>query len=213
MIAIIDYGAGNLQSVANALKKLGQEFKLVKEPSELTRAEKVILPGVGAAGAAMQKMLASGFIEELPRLKIPLLGICLGMQLLADFSEEGGVQCLGLIPGRVKKFTQLDVVLLMQNIICLASLRLGLKVPQIGWNKVDFTQKSPLTDGIPDGNYFYFVNSYYFDAPDKYVIATTDYGISFPSIIQKENFYATQFHPEKSGETGLKLLNNFCTKC
>lgn len=194
MIAIIDYGAGNIKSVTNALKKFGQKFKLVKEPSELARTKKVILPGVGAAEAAMQRMLESGFIKELPRLKIPLLGICLGMQLLADFSEEGGVQCLGLISGRVKKFTQL-------------------KVPQIGWNKVDFAQKSQLTGGIPNGNYFYFVNSYYFDAPEKYVMATTDYGIKFPSIIQKENSYAVQFHPEKSGEMGLKLLNNFCTKC
>lgn len=196
MIAIIDYGAGNLQSVANALKKLGQKFKIAETPQALARAERVILPGVGSAGAAMQRMLETGFIDAIPRLKVPFLGICLGLQLLADFSGEDNTECLAVVPGRVKKFSQEEV-----------------KVPQIGWNKVNFAKKSPLTADIVDENYFYFVNSYYFDAPDEYVIATTDYGVSFASIIQKENFYATQFHPEKSGELGLQLLNNFCTKC
>lgn len=199
MIAIIDYGASNIQSVANALAKLGQKFKVVQNPQELARLEtdtdKVILPGVGAAGAAMQRLLETGLTEAIPRLKVPFLGICLGMQLLADFSEEGNVQCLSIIPGKV---------IVIPN---------GVKIPQIGWNKVSVRKKCPLTGDIPDESFFYFVNSFYFDAPDEYVIGKTDYGISFPSIVQKNNFYAVQFHPEKSGETGLDLLRNFCEKC
>lgn len=196
MIAIIDYGASNLQSVCNALKKIKQPFKVVQRPLELAEAKKVILPGVGSAGDSMQALLESGFIETIPRLKIPFLGICLGLQLLADFSEEGRIQCLSIIPGRVKKFSTP-----------------GLKVPQIGWNKVDFTKQSPLFTKIPSESYFYFVNSFYFDAPEENILGKTNYGIPFASIIQKNNFYATQFHPEKSGSLGLKLLRNFCELC
>lgn len=196
MIAIIDYGASNIQSVCNALKKLNQPYKVVSKPQELADAEKVILPGVGAAGSAMQALLESDFIEAIPRLKVPFLGICLGLQLLADFSEEGNVQCLSIIPGRVKKFSTPQ-----------------LKIPQIGWNKVEFIKRSPLFKGIPNGSYFYFVNSFYFEAPEENIVGKTDYGIPFASIIQRGNFYATQFHPEKSGLMGLKLLRNFCELC
>lgn len=196
MIAIIDYGASNLQSVCNALKKLEQPFKVVKKPRELVDAKKVILPGVGAAGNSMQALLKSGFAKAMPRLQIPFLGICLGLQLLADFSEEGPVQCLSIIRGRIKKFSTL-----------------GLKVPQIGWNKVNFIKQSPLFTKIPNESYFYFVNSFYFDAPKENILGTTNYGIPFASIVQKGNFYATQFHPEKSGHLGLKLLRNFCELC
>lgn len=196
MIAVIDYGASNLQSVCNALNTLKQPYKVVSKPQELADADKVILPGVGAAGSAMQALLESDFIEAIPRLKVPFLGICLGMQLLADFSEEDNVQCLSIIRGRVKKFTSKQ-----------------LKIPQIGWNKVEFIQPSPLFEGIPNDSYFYFVNSFYFDVPKENILGQTLYGLPFCSILQKENFYATQFHPEKSGKLGLRLLRNFCEQC
>lgn len=196
MIAVIDYGAGNLKSVCNALEKLGQNYKVVLKPQELRNAKKVILPGVGAAGSAMKMLCKSGFKKSIPRLKIPFLGICLGMQLLADFSEEDAAPCLSIIPGQVKKFRSR-----------------ALKVPQIGWNKVKVTKPSSLMVGIPDESYFYFVNSFYFDAPQENVVGKTNYGLSFVSVVQKNNFYATQFHPEKSGPSGLQLLRNFCELC
>ncbi|MBU1992474.1 imidazole glycerol phosphate synthase subunit HisH, partial [Patescibacteria group bacterium] len=127
--------------------------------------------------------------------KIPFLGICLGLQLLADFSHEDNTKCFGIIPGEVKRFPEF------------------VKIPQIGWNKVSFMGKPPLLEGIPDKNYFYFVNSFYFDTPEDFILGQTNYGVVFPSIVQKNNFYATQFHPEKSGEIGFKLLRNFCEKC
>ncbi|MFA5829115.1 MAG: imidazole glycerol phosphate synthase subunit HisH [Candidatus Gracilibacteria bacterium] len=195
MIAIIDYGAGNLQSVANALKKLGEPFEVVRKPAELSKAQKVIFPGQGAAGSAMQVLLESGFIEAIPKLTMPFLGICLGMQLLANFSEEDNTQCLGIIPGRVKK------------------MKISLKVPHVGWNKVAINQRSPLVEGLNNNSYFYFVHSYYFDAPQENIFGQTLYEIDFPSIVQKENFYGVQFHPEKSGEAGFQLLRNFCKKC
>ena len=194
-IAIIDYGAGNLQSVANALKKLGKVFKIVRKPRELAGFDKVVLPGVGSANTAMQSLLESGFIETIPQLKIPFLGICLGMQLLADFSEEDNVQCLGIISGKVKRLDG------------------DLKVPQMGWNKVNIKRKSALTQGLKNDDYFYFVHSYFFDAARDSVCAETLYGNNFPAIVQKENFYGVQFHPEKSGDAGLQLLRNFCELC
>jgi len=194
-IAIIDYGAGNLKSVQNALDFLNVNWFIAREKNELGLADKVILPGVGAASNAMQNLHSSGFYEVITSLKKPFLGICLGLQLLAEFSEEGKVDCLNIISGTVK---------LLPDFV---------KKPQIGWNKVNFTKKSPLFMDIPDASYFYFVHSYYFDVSRKYVLGTTDYGVSFPSVIQKNNIYATQFHPEKSGEIGLKLLSNFITKC
>lgn len=199
MIAIIDYGASNLQSVCNALKKLRQEFTVVKNPQSLAGAKKVLLPGVSASGPAMQQLLESGFIDYIAGLKIPFLGICLGMQLLANFSEESNVQCLSIIPGKVKKIPSEK-----------------LKVPHIGWNKVallNASAQSPLLVGISNESYFYFVHSFYFEAPEEMTIGKTYYGIGFSSIIQKKNFYGVQFHPEKSGEIGLQLLNNFCTQC
>lgn len=194
-IAIIDYGAGNLQSVANALGSLGKAFEIVDKPDGLSVFDKVILPGVGAAGSAMRKLADSGFAAALPKLKIPVLGICLGLQLLAEYSEEGSANCLSVIPGQVKRF------------------QTELKVPHMGWNKVALLRPSKLTDNIPSGSYFYFVHSYYLNTDKKYVIGRTAYGVNFPAIVQKENFYATQFHPEKSGKWGMKLLANFCDLC
>lgn len=191
-IAIIDYGASNLQSVGNALTTLGRPFEIISDPKKLVDFDKVILPGVGAAGSAMEKLKESGFAEILPKLKVPTLGVCLGLQLFADFSFEGNTKCLSVIPGEVKKF------------------QTELKVPHMGWNKVEFIKESPLTIGIPNDSFFYFVHSYYLETEDKFIIGKTAYGINFPAIIQKNNFYAVQFHPEKSGEWGLKLLANFC---
>ncbi len=195
MIGIIEYNAGNIQSVCSALSALGQDFQIITKPKELKRVKKVIFPGVGAAGSAMQSLLENGFIDAIPRLQMPFLGICIGMQLLADFSEEDNVLCLGIIPGRVKK------------------IPVGLKVPHIGWNEVRLEKTSCLTRNCADRKFFYFVNSYYFDAPQQYVIGKTPYGINFPSVVQKENFFGIQFHAEKSGESGIALLRNFCESC
>lgn len=191
-IAIIDYGASNLQSVANALKTLGRSFEIINDPKKLVGFDKVILPGVGAANSAMEKLKESGFAEILPKLRVPTLGVCLGLQLFADFSSEGNTKCLSIVFGEVKKF------------------KTELKVPHMGWNKVELIKESSLTSGIPNKSFFYFVHSYYLETEDKFVIGETAYGINFPAIIQKNNFYAVQFHPEKSGEWGLKLLANFC---
>jgi glutamine amidotransferase len=205
-IAIIDYGAGNIKSVSNALTKLGQNFKVVKSASEYLRFEadfakfsRVILPGVGAAKFAMAQLEQRGFVKILQNLTIPFLGVCLGMQLLAEYSEEGNVRCLGVVPGRVKKFE------IPENS--------WLKVPQVGWNYVSKMRENPLFDGIDDKSCFYFVNSYFLPVSGGNILAKSCYGNDFSAVIQCRNFYGTQFHPEKSGDLGLKLLNNFCTKC
>lgn len=181
-----------MQSVANALTSLGRDFEIVDEPGLLVDFDKVILPGVGAAGNAMENLRRSGFVEVLPKLKLPTLGVCLGMQLFADASEEGNVSCLSIIPGAVKKF------------------QTELKVPHMGWNKVELVKESPLTAGIPNSSFFYFVHSYYLETDEKFIIGKTLYDSSFAAIVQKDNFYATQFHPEKSGVWGKKILANFC---
>lgn len=197
MIAVIDYGASNLQSVCNALTTLNQPFQVVSNIAELLHFKKMILPGVGAAGSAMNALEQQGFGTILKNVSVPFLGICLGLQLLSEFSEENQTPCLGIIPGQVKKFPPNP----------------GLKIPQIGWNQVELLKKSPLFDGVPQNHHFYFVNSYYFDAAPAFVSAKTLYGVPFASVVQKENFYGVQFHPEKSGEIGLRLLQNFCQKC
>jgi imidazole glycerol-phosphate synthase subunit HisH len=196
MIQIIDYGAGNLRSVQNALTQLGIESKVISSAKELKTDCKTIFPGVGAAGMAMKELNERGFASAIPQIKVPFLGICLGMQLLMDFSEENNTDCLKIIKGNVRKF------------------QTTVKIPQIGWNKVE--QKNPanlIFKDIPDQSYFYFVNSYFVDPEPENRIGTTDYGTTFASVINKDNFYGVQFHPEKSGEIGLKLLNNFCKSC
>lgn len=194
MIQIIDYGAGNLQSIKNALKKLGTKYEVIGSPHELRADAKIIFAGVGAAGSAMANLKKSGFDKALSKLKNPFLGICLGMQLLFESSEEDGVNCLGVLKGDVRRFP------------------LGLTVPQIGWNKVAVND-SVLFKNIPQGSYFYFVNSYYCKPTERDSIAETEYGISFCSAVQKENFYGVQFHPEKSGEIGASVLDNFIKLC
>lgn len=200
MIGIIDYGLGNLTSVKNALDKLEVPNFISNDPTKLKDSQGLILPGVGAAGAGMKnlksKKLDKLIIEEVKNGK-PFLGTCLGMQLLFDFSEEGDTECLGVLKGKVEKF------------------QTNLKIPQIGWNTVEITNpKSKILKGIENQSYFYFVNSFYCQPKEKEIITgTTNYGTTFTSVIEKDNIYATQFHSEKSGETGLRLLKNFTEVC
>ncbi len=195
MIAIIDYGAGNLFGVSNALKQFGEEVYITSDKDTIREANHVILPGVGSFRDAMDSIKQSGLIEtvyEVIDKKTPFLGICVGLQMCFEHSEEGDATGLGIFKGKIKKFP-VD--------ICK-------KVPQIGWNRIT-TKESPLFLDLPD-DYFYFVHSYYLDAVEKEeVIATSHYGIPFDCAYQKENVFLTQFHPEKSGKTGLKLLENF----
>ena len=196
MIAIIDYGAGNLRSVTNALVKLGYQPKVTREPEDVLNAAAVIFPGVGAAADAMQSLRDSGLdeaIQEVIRADQPLFAICVGMQVLMSSTEEGGWnECLGIIPGTVKK------------------LPAGLKVPHIGWNQVKQMARHPIFEDIPDESNFYFVHSYYAEPEDITVIAgTTEYGVALCSVLIKDNLVATQFHPEKSGTIGLRMYDNF----
>jgi len=192
MIAVIDYKAGNIGSVKNALERLGVKYVVTSDAKQIRAADGVIFPGQGRAGPAMKELQAMGLDNLIPDLEQPFLGICLGMQLLAEVSAEDNTVCLAIIPGTCRQFPR------------------GMKLPQLGWNKVNFQQESPLTRGIKSEEYFYFLNSYYFDAGPASVIGVTDYGLSFPSIVQKDNFFAVQFHPEKSGKAGEQLLRNFC---
>jgi glutamine amidotransferase len=197
MIAIVDYGMGNLRSVQKAVEQVGFEAVLVQSPEELEEAEKLILPGVGAFADAMKGLEERGLVEPIIRhirQGRPFLGICLGLQLLFSESMEDGLHTgLNIIPGKVLRFPQ--------N---------GLKVPHMGWNQVSFLRDVPLARGVPQGSYMYFVHSYYVCPEDPEVVAgTTEYGPSFASFIWKDNVFATQFHPEKSQAVGLALLRNF----
>jgi glutamine amidotransferase len=196
MIAIVDYGAGNLRSVANAIAKLGHEPTVTSNPGDLPGAAAVILPGVGAAADTMRSLERLGLSEAIRRVVadgLPMLAICVGMQVLFDETEEGGRhRCLGIVPGVVKRLPP------------------GLKIPHMGWNQVHQELRHPLFDSIPDGANFYFVHSYCAEPRDLAVIAgTTDYGVRFCSALVSGNLMATQFHPEKSGENGLKMYENF----
>ncbi len=196
MITIIDYGAGNLRSVANAITKLGYEAKITSRADEVLNAQAVILPGVGAAADTMENLKALGMVDPIRQLIAegrPFFGVCIGLQILFTGTEEGGWhECLGVIPGQVKKLPS------------------GLKIPHMGWNQVRQKVSHPVFDGIPDGANFYFVHSYYVDPDDKSMVAgETEYGIDICSVIIRGNLIATQFHPEKSGEFGLKMYDNF----
>jgi len=198
LIAIIDYGMGNLASVKNAFLKLGYDVMITARPVEILQAEKVVLPGVGAFADAIGNIRRLGLdqvIFELVKRETPLLGICLGMQLLMTESYENGVyKGLDIIPGRVEKF----------------QIPSQYKVPQIGWNSIEVNPASRLLTGIPSGSYFYFVHSYYIVPEDEAVVAArTEYGVSFVSALEKGRIFATQFHPEKSSELGLTILKNF----
>ncbi len=196
MIAIIDYGAGNLRSVVNALSRLGYQASVTTSPAEVLKSQAVILPGVGAAADTMANLRRQGLDEPIRQVIAegkPFLGVCIGMQVLLSGTEEGGnYQCLGIIPGTVRKFAP------------------GLKVPHMGWNQLKQKRAHPVFEGIADGANFYFVHSYYVEPDDKGLVAgETEYGIPFCSVIAKNNLVATQFHPEKSGEVGLKIYDNF----
>ena len=195
MITIIDYGLGNLASVANALEKLGVSFEITSDANEIKNASALILPGVGAAGQGMTNLknrnLDKIIVDEVKNGK-PILGICLGMQLLFSRSEEDSVDCLNLVEGTVKK------------------LKGDLKVPEMGWNQVEKKSDSRLLKGIKDNSYFYFVNSYFCEPKSSDVIkGITKYGDDFCSILENKNIFGVQFHPEKSGDDGLQLLKNF----
>lgn len=199
MIAIIDYGVGNLHNLKNALDYQGLPCAIVRDAAGVARAERIILPGVGAFWPAMNHLRKAGLeqiVKERVTAGVPFLGVCVGMQLLFDESEEDGVHPgLGLIPGRVVRFAGQ-----------------GLKVPQIGWNQVRFQRGDPLLEGIPDGSYFYFVHSFY-PVPDRKedALGSADYGEVFAAIVRRGNVWGAQFHPEKSQDAGLRLLKNFAT--
>ncbi len=195
MIAIVDYGAGNLRSVAKAVEKLGYSPEVTGDPQKVLNAKAVILPGVGASDSAMTALEERGLVEPLRviiRDGVPFFGVCLGLQLLLESSEEGSIPCLSVVPGRVKRFPN------------------SVKTPHMGWNEVNFERDHPVLEGVESGSYFYFVHSYY-AAPEDHslVLGTTDYASPFCSVIARDNLVATQFHPEKSGALGLRLYENF----
>ena len=200
MIGIIDYGAGNLKSVEKAFQKLGHDVAISADLPFLNTCDKLILPGVGAFADAMRELACRGmdtFIRQQAGSGKPLLGICLGLQLLFDYSEEGNVPGLGLLRGTIKKIPAGE----------------GRKVPQIGWNDIAVTKPGNLLYGVPSGSFVYFVHSYYLDAADKSeVAATAEYGVRIDAACESGNLYATQFHPEKSSDVGLSILHNFAIR-
>lgn len=200
MIAVIDYDAGNIKSVQKALEFLGEEVVVTREPKEILGAEKVILPGVGSFGDAMAKLKSFGLIpviKEVAERRMPFLGICLGLQLLFEESEESpGVRGLGLLPGKIVRIPGAE----------------GLKVPQIGWNALSYPSKGRLFRNVPEGSYVYFVHSYYLQAENKEIVkATAEYGVTVEASVEQDNIFACQFHPEKSSDVGLQILKNFLT--
>ena len=194
-LVVIDYESGNLRSVARAVEKAGVVPKVTSDPAALEAADCVILPGVGSGPAAMAALQSRSLVEPLLDYIAsgrPFLGVCLGLQLLLDATDEGDADCLGLVPGRVRRLPD------------------GLKVPHMGWNTVEFQRDHPLWQGIPQGSHFYFVHSYYADPVARADVAgVTEYGVPFCSIYARDNVVATQFHPEKSGENGLRVYANF----
>ena len=197
MIGIINYGAGNIRSVSNALNRLSMPHFVSNDSDELNKADKLIFPGVGEARSAMDALMRARLTNWLKEVTVPFLGICLGMQLLFEHTTERATDCLGIISGTNERFN---------------GLQSQLKVPHMGWNQVQQNGKDPLFSGIISGENFYFVHSYY--AP--IVLATTgttDYGVQFTSAMHQKNYYGVQFHPEKSGKAGLQVLKNFVELC
>jgi len=197
MVVIIDYQAGNLTSVVRSLKALGVEGEVTQDPEVAARAGRIVFPGVGAAGKAMailkdlklDQALRTAFAKG-----VPILGICLGAQVVLDHSEENDTPCLGLLPGRTRALPRQP----------------GLKIPHMGWNTVQFLREHPIFRGLPESAEYYFVHSYYpAPAAESMVLGVTEHGVTFPSVMGRRNLVATQFHPEKSGRFGLQLLENF----
>ncbi|MEP7217557.1 MAG: imidazole glycerol phosphate synthase subunit HisH [Bacteroidota bacterium] len=195
MIGIIDYGAGNIRSVQNALERIGAESIVSDDPAQLDAATRLILPGVGSAKSAIGRLGNSDLAGWIRFTEKPILGICLGMQLFYELSDEGATQCLGMIQGTIRRFTGTEI-----------------KVPHIGWNIVRPTIFDPLFAGMEDGGYFYFVHSY-FASISPQTVAVTDHGGNFSSVVVRGNIRGVQFHPEKSGSAGLRLLRNFIEHC
>ncbi len=196
-IVVADYGAGNLRSVARAIAQVDSAPIVSADPADIDRAGAVVLPGVGAAADTMSNLASRGLIgpiREYIASGRPFLGVCMGLQALFEWSEEGGGQdCLGILPGTIRRFPT-D----------------GLKVPHMGWNTVDWVRAHPVTEGIASGSYFYFVHSFYPYTEDaSLALGETEYGVRFPSVVARDNVVATQFHPEKSGDDGLRLYANF----
>jgi glutamine amidotransferase len=192
MIGIINYGAGNIFSLTAALERQNIAFGMVNSEADFDKYSHIIIPGVGHAGTAMQKLQQTGLVDIIKKLKKPVLGICVGMQLLTEHSEEGNADLLGLIPLQTKLFNK----------------DLGIKIPHMGWNTVDLKNKL-LFAGVADNTQFYFVHSYFIEYNPIFDIASVNYGNKFSAAIQKDNFYGLQFHPEKSGEFGERILKNF----
>jgi len=204
MIAIIDYNAGNLKSVERALRNLGFACRITHKREEIVHSERIIFPGVGAAGKAMTDLRSIGLdkvLAEALETGKPILGICLGAQIVLDRSEENNTQCLGLIKGEVKRFPY----------PLLSGEGERLKIPHMGWNSVEIAGKHPALEGIQSSDEFYFVHSYYpVPSSDQHILGTSEYGLEFSSVIGHKSLIAMQFHPEKSGVPGLRILKNFC---
>ena len=193
MIAIIDYDTGNLRSVCNALDRIGAEYVLTDDPKVIAQADRVLLPGVGEASSAMAKLQERGLCDVIKSLKVPVLGICIGMQLMCRHSQEGDVDCLGIFDADVCRFEP--------------DLAAGVKVPHMGWNAVT-DLKTGLFEGLEDGEFVYFVHSYAASVCED-TIAVSDNGRKFSAAMRRDNFYGAQFHPEKSGDVGERILRNF----
>lgn len=193
MIAIIDYDTGNLRSVCNALDRIGAEYVLTDDPAVIAQADRVLLPGVGEASSAMQKLQERGLCEVIKALEVPVLGICIGMQLMCRHSEEGNVDCLGIFDAQVQKFE--------------ADPSQGVKVPHMGWNSIT-DLRTGLFEGLSEGEFVYFVHSFAADVCED-TIAVSENGRRFSAALRKGNFYGVQFHPEKSGDVGERILKNF----
>lgn len=193
MIGIVNYGAGNIFSLTAALERLEIAYGMINQADDFNRYDRIIIPGVGHAGAAMEKLSDADLSESILRLDKPVLGICVGMQLLSAYSEEGDADMLGIVPINTLHF----------------QARVDQKVPHMGWNSVAFAPDCSLFRNIPTGAYFYFVHSYFLEYDPEYTIAACHYGLRFSAAIRRDNFWAVQFHPEKSGEVGEQLLRNF----
>ncbi|MBB6269680.1 glutamine amidotransferase [Pedobacter cryoconitis] len=192
MIGIVNYGAGNIFSLTSALSRLGLSYGMINTEQDFDQYTHIIIPGVGHAGAAMEKLNQTGLVESIRQLKKPVLGICVGMQLLTSHSQEGDAELMNIIPLETKLFDK----------------ELGIKIPHMGWNNIEI-KNNLLFEGVENQTQFYFVHSYFIEYNAIFEIATANYGLQYAAAIQKDNFYGVQFHPEKSGAAGEQLLLNF----